>query len=83
MGIRKFRVGDKIKVIRYAPSTYAAGVKDELGTEKLFRRIVGRVYTIKGFDKYGHVELHPTRKDSIWIGPESLTLHASKAKKRR
>ena len=37
----------------------AAEVKDELGTEKLFRIMLGEVYTARGFDKYRNIELQP------------------------
>ena len=80
---RKFAVGDKVKVIGMAPVTYAPGVKDELGTEKLFKSMLGRVYTVQGFDKYGHVKLWPSRLDHVWIGPEFLKLRARKKKKTR
>ncbi len=33
----KFRIGDKVKVVGMSPATFAPGVKDELGTEKLGR----------------------------------------------
>jgi hypothetical protein len=36
MGKRKFAVGDKVKVIGIPPITFPPGVKDELGTVKLF-----------------------------------------------
>jgi hypothetical protein len=39
---RKFRVGDKAKVVGMSPVTFAPGVKDELGTEKLFKSMLGR-----------------------------------------
>jgi len=32
---RNFRIGDKVKVVGMSPVTFAPGVKDELGTEKL------------------------------------------------
>jgi hypothetical protein len=75
---RKLKVGDIVKVIHYTPTTYAPGVKDELGTEDLFRRIVGKRYRIMGFDQYGYIELHPTRKDHIWIGQEDVELQPRK-----
>jgi len=34
-----------------------------------------------GFDKYGHIELHPTRKDWIWIKADDLKLARKKSKK--
>jgi hypothetical protein len=83
MGKRKFAVGDKVKVVGMAPVTYAPGVKDELGTEKLFKSMLGRVYTVRGFDKYNHVELHPNRLNWVWIEPGFLELRARKKKKTR
>jgi hypothetical protein len=56
---RKFRVGDKVKVVGMSPVTFPPGVKDELGTEKLFKSMLGKVYTVRGFDEYGNVELEP------------------------
>jgi len=32
-----------------SPVTYPPGVKDELGTEKLFKGMIGKVYTVRGF----------------------------------
>ena len=75
---RKFGIGDKVTVIALSTSTYPPGLKDELGTEKLFKSMVGKVYTITGFDKYGHVELRPTRRDTVWIEPTFLRLRSRK-----
>jgi hypothetical protein len=78
----KFRVGDKVKVIGMSPVKFAPGVKDEMGTEKLFKSMLGRVYTVQGFDKYGNVELEPKRLNTVWVEPEYLELRARKTKKR-
>ena len=78
----KFRVGDKVRVTGMSPVTYAPGVKDELGTEKLFKSMLGKVYTVRGFDKYGNVELVPKRLDTVWVEPEFLKPVASKPRKR-
>jgi hypothetical protein len=75
---RKFRVGDKVRVIGYRAITYAPGVKDELGTEKLFLSMLDKVYTVRGFDKYGYVEIMPKLWDTVWIAPEFLQLRARK-----
>jgi hypothetical protein len=83
MGKRKFAVGDKVKVIGMAPITFAPGVKDEIGTEKLFRSMVGKVYTVRGFDKYGYVELWPDRSNHVWIEPKLVRLRARKTKAKR
>ena len=79
---KKFRIGDKVKVVGMSPVTYAPGVKDELGTEKLFKSMLGKVYTVRGFDRYGNVELQPKRLDTVWVEPEFLKLRARKRKPR-
>jgi hypothetical protein len=71
---QEFKVGDLVEVTHYTAGRYASGVKDELGTEALFRRIVGRRYRIMGFDEYGYIELHPTPRDYIWIKADDVRL---------
>ena len=78
----KFKVGDVVEVTHYTPERHPPGFKDELGTEALFRRIVGRRYRIMGFDPRGHIELHPTRRDWIWIKPDDVKLARGKKKKK-
>ena len=56
---KKFRIGDKVKVVGMSPVTYPPGMKDELGTEKLFKSMLGKVYTVRGFDRYGMWSSHP------------------------
>jgi hypothetical protein len=75
---RKLRIGDKVVVIGLSSVTYAPGIKDELGTEKLFESMLGKVYTVRGLDKYGNVELQPTRRDTVWIEPKFLKLRGRK-----
>ena len=74
------RVGAKVVVIGLSTVNYPPGVPDELGTEKLFKSMLGKVYTVKGFDEYGNVELHPTRRDAVWIEPKYLKLRPRKRK---
>jgi hypothetical protein len=57
MDKRKSRIGDGVKVVGMSPVAFAPGVKDELGTEKLFKSMHGKVYTVRGFDKYGNIEI--------------------------
>ena len=85
MGKPKFRVGDKVRVIGIPKMTYPPGVKDELSTEKLFRSMLRKVYTVRGFDKLraGYIELEPKRLNTVWIGPEFLKLRARKPKGHR
>jgi hypothetical protein len=65
------------------PVNYPPGMKDELGTEKLFKSMLGRIYTVRGFDEYGYVELHPNLRNWVWIEPEFLKLRARKKKRTR
>jgi len=80
---KKFRIGDKVKVIGMSPVTFAPGIKDELGTEKLFKSMLGRVYTVRGFDEYGHVELQPKRLDTVCVEPGFVKLRTRKSNKRK
>jgi len=77
-GKRKFKLGEKVTVVGLPPISFAPGVKDELGTKKLFRSMLGKVYTVRGFDKYGNIELQPKRLNTVWIEPEFLKLRARK-----
>lgn len=83
MAKQTFTVGDFLVVTHYTPIRYASGVKDELGTEALFRRMVGRRYKIMGFDEHGHIELHPTRRDQIWIKSSDVKLALKRKNKSR
>ena len=74
MAGRKLKVGDTIRVIGYRPGKYPPGVVDHGGTEKLFKSLVGRRYTIKGFDQYGNIELEPKRLHTVWIEPDLVEL---------
>ena len=40
--------------------------------------MLGKVYTVRGFDKYGNVELQPNRLNTVWVEPEFLKLRAKK-----
>ena len=82
MAKTKVRVGDKVKVVGMSPVTFAPGVEDELGTEKLFKSMIGKVYTVRGFDRYGNVELEPKRMNTVWVEPEFLELRAKRTKRR-
>lgn len=77
----KLRVGDEVKVVGVPPIKFGPGVKDELGTKRLFKSMVGKVYTVRGFDKTGLVELEPKRLNTVWIEPELLSVQAKKAKR--
>jgi hypothetical protein len=79
----KLRIGVKVRLSGIPPLTLPPGVKDELGTEKLFKSMLGKVYTIQGFDEYGNIELQPKRLSTVWVEPEYLNLVARKPKKRK
>jgi hypothetical protein len=78
----KFQIGDRVRVIGMSPVKLPPRVKDELGTEKLFKNMIGKVYTVRGFDNYGNVELAPTRLDTVWVEPEYLKLITKRLTKR-
>jgi hypothetical protein len=66
-----------------SPVTFSPGAKDELGTEKRFKGVLGKAYTVRGFDEYRNVELEPKRLNTVWVEPEFLKLRARKSKKRK
>ena len=70
-----------MKVIGIPRLSISKKLDTELGTTKLFRFMLGGVYTIKGFDEYGHVELHPKRLTQVWIEQGFLKLRARKLKR--
>jgi hypothetical protein len=80
---KRFQIGDKVKVVGMSPVKFAPGVKDELGTEKLFKSMLGKVYTVRGFDRYGNVELEPKRMNTVWVEPQFVKLRARKSNKRK
>ena len=44
---RKFRIGDKVKVVGMSPVKFAPGIKDGLGIEKL-NAVIGKVVSLSG-----------------------------------
>jgi hypothetical protein len=72
-----YKIGEKVKVVQIPKELHDAA---KIGTPALFRRILGKTFSVEGFDRYGHVELKATKRDSIWIEPEFLVHVRSKAK---
>ena len=56
------------------PESMRREVVDDMGTEVLFQSMVGRRYTVRGFDNFGHVELEPKRLHTVWIEPDLVEL---------
>jgi hypothetical protein len=75
---RARKIGDKVTVIASAQIRFSPGVRNKWGTKKLFNGMVGKVYTARGFDEYGHLELRPKRASYVWIEPEFPKLRPSK-----
>lgn len=69
-----FQVGDQVKVMKI-PSDLDD--RAEIGTPRVFKRALGKTFLIRGFDRYGHVELEVTKRDTIWIEPAFLSLTRS------
>jgi hypothetical protein len=42
--------------------------------------MVGKVYTVRGFNELGYIELWPRRLSSVWIEPHLLKLSARRRK---
>ena len=69
-------IGDRVRVLRVPPS-----VEEQMPNEtcQIFRRCVGQILRIDGFDDYGHLELNVMDDGSqcadycshtIWIEPK-------------
>jgi hypothetical protein len=81
MAKRKFKVGDKVLVTGEPDFGYPPRFRDDIGTKKLLKSMVGKVFTIRGFDEYGNVELRPRRLNFVWLEPQFLKLRARKREK--
>ena len=68
---RKFRVGDRVRIIDISED-----LKDrqydskhpeisDMRSAELFRFCVGRVFRVYGFDRYGNVELHVRNSPAV------------------
>ncbi len=85
-----FKIGDRV-LIRDIPEDlkdpdfdreHDDGQERQLRTGELFRFCLGRVFTVYGFGRYGHIELEAGRNrevkkkfgraGTIWIEPEFL-----------
>jgi len=80
-------IGDRVRIIDISSDLKdpSHDLKDaehrEMRTAELFRFCVGRVFTIYGFGRYGHVELEVSKSpavrrkfglSTIWMEPEFL-----------
>lgn len=74
MADKTLGIGETVRVTGYRPGTYPVGVDDDMGTETLFKSMVGRCYAIRGFNDYGHIELEPKRLHTVWIEPDLVEL---------
>ena len=84
----KFKIGDRVRILDIPEETKdpKADLKSsearQMRTAELFRFCLGRIFTVYGFERYGHVELRvgnspAVRKEfgwshTIWIEPEFL-----------
>jgi hypothetical protein len=73
---RKFRVGNCVRIV-----SVPTGLSDaaRIGTPEVFERARGKTFRVEGFDRYGHIELQVTKRDTIWIEPEFVALAESHA----
>ena len=81
-----FKIGNRVRVIEIPEDTkdpmadLNSPEAREMRTAELFRFCLGRVFTVYGFDRYGHVELEVGKNmavrekfgkfHTIWIEPE-------------
>jgi len=78
----KFRIGDVIRVMRVPP---AVGRDSPPETRSVFRHAVGKTFVVRGFGRYGHIELDVSkiqRLDTIWIEPDCVQLYRRRSTRR-
>jgi hypothetical protein len=80
-----FRVGDRVLILDIPSDLKDPGYEDdpEMRTAELFRFCLGRKFVIRGFDRYGFIELRvdddrAVKKrfglNSIWLEPKFLDM---------
>ena len=89
-----FKIGDRVLIIdipedlKDPKSDLKSPDAREMRTGELFRFCLGRVFTVYGFGRYGHVELEVSKSltvrkkfglSTVWIEPEFLKLVKRKA----
>ena len=72
----RFKIGDIVTVKQIPPGIN----KMPKNTRAIFKYCLGKAYTIRGFGKYGHIELMPNKLESIWIEPEFVSLRRRQCK---
>ena len=76
-----FRIGDVVRVVRVP-----AAVNDSpRETRSVFKKAVGKTFVVRGFGRYGHLELDVSkirRLDTIWIEPDCVQLFRRRPKRR-
>jgi hypothetical protein len=74
------KIGDRVRLRRIPPTVRRSWSRFP-DTFQLFNRAVGGTFTVRGLDKYGHVELwllengsedRSGAAHSIWVEPEHL-----------
>ncbi len=80
MALPSLKVGDRVRIVRAPPSV---GREIPAETLELFKRCVGHIFRVDGFDEYGHLELNVADEGSqapdysthtIWIEPEFVEI---------
>lgn len=73
----KLKIGCKVRVLEIPDDLTDAC---EIGTPRVFRESLGKVFRIQGFDDYGYVEVRVSNSDVIWIEPHFLVRVKEKRK---
>ncbi|SRR6266496_2120928 len=83
-----FKIGDRVTITTLPPNLEC---REGLDTPGVFRRALGRTFSIVGFGEHGHLELVVAERrlsanryasDTIWIEPAFVSLaRRSSAKK--
>ena len=77
-----FHIGDVIRITRIPPVVLSDSPPE---TRKLFQRVLGSTFVVRGFGPYGHIELDVSkveRLNTIWIEPDCVQLFRRRSTRR-
>jgi hypothetical protein len=77
-----FKVGDRIRMFRVPPHVDRPYYPLKR-TQRIFRRVIFRPFTVLSLDWGGWVELHVTKRDSIFVQPDCVEFVPPKRVRKR
>ena len=80
---RPFNIGDVIRIMRIPPVVQSNSPPE---TRRLFKQALGSTFVVRGFGRYGHIELDVSKIEplnTIWIEPDCVQLFRRRSMRHR